>query len=305
MDSTTPFHAGEVAIQAQAGEQHLAARNGQLISSQIPAGALKFVDRQAILVATTLDAQLRPWTSLLAGQPGFVRTESPSRLRLDPALLVSAPDDIFWQNLTGHPLTGLLFIELSTRRRLKVNGSLQPDASGWLLTVAECFPLCPRYIQQRHLTVAASPDLAAEPAQTGTALSAELTAWIARADTCFVGSSHDNHHLDTGHRGGKPGFVRVEDERTLLIPDYNGNSMFNTLGNLTLNPHAALLFVDFDGGNTLQLTGTAEVLLQPLAGADDTGGTGRHWRFHLDQWRCQASLRGVAWTFVDYSPFNV
>ncbi len=171
--------------------------------------------------------------------------------------------------------------------------------------MAECFPLCPRYIQQRTLTIDTPQGLTDAPTQTGTALSAELMDWIARADTCFVGSSHDNHHLDAGYRGGKPGFVRVEDAHTLLIPDYNGNSMFNTLGNLTINPHAALLFVDFEKGETLQLTGTADVLPGPLPGADDTGGTGRHWRFHLAAWRRQASLRCVAWTFVEYSSFNV
>ncbi len=125
MPTTTPFHAGELAIQALASEDHIAARNARLISDQIPNGALKFVDRQPMVVATTLDAQQRPWTSLLAGKPGFLLTEGPSLLRLNPALLASAPDDIFWQNLARQPLAGLLFIELSTRRRLKVNGALQ------------------------------------------------------------------------------------------------------------------------------------------------------------------------------------
>jgi hypothetical protein len=57
--------------------------------------------------------------------------------------------------------------------------------------------------------------------------------------------------------------VRVQDERTLRFPDYPGNNMFNTLGNLAGHPRAGLLFVDFAGGDLLQLTGRAQVVWEP------------------------------------------
>jgi uncharacterized protein len=65
------------------------------------------------------------------------------------------------------------------------------------------------------------------------------------------------------HRGGKPGFVRVTqaDGRTVLTsPDFFGNFHFATLGNLTLEPRAGILFVDFASGDLLSLTGDADVL---------------------------------------------
>jgi len=65
---------------------------------------------------------------------------------------------------------------------------------------------------------------------------------------------------DASHRGGLPGFVRVESVNRLVFPDYRGNRMFNTLGNLELSPRAGLLFPDFTTGDALQLSGRAAVL---------------------------------------------
>lgn len=305
MNTATPFHAGELAVQAQVGEESMARRNGQVITDRIPNGALKFVDKQPMVVASSLDADQHIWTSLLAGTPGFAVAETPSLVNLDTNRVVSARDDIFWHNVIGQPAVGLLFIELSSRRRLRVNGPIVANGTQYQLTVGEAFPLCPRYIQRREIEVTAPVGLPDAPTFTGTALTPDLMDWIGQADTFFVGSAHDTDHVDASHRGGKPGFVQVENAQTLLIPDYNGNSMFNTLGNLAVNPAAGPLFVDFDAGETLQLTGRADLLFGEPGQTDDTGGTGRYWRFHLHGWRRQASLRSVEWTFVEYSPFNV
>lgn len=89
------------------------------------------------------------------------------------------------------------------------------------------------------------------------------------ADTLFIASAASasalearNGGVDVSHRGGKPGFVRVENlngATVLTWPEFTGNVFFNTLGNLILHPHAGLLFVDHDSGDVLQLTGRAEV----------------------------------------------
>ncbi len=305
MNEISPFHPGELAVQAQAGEAHMARRNGQVIASQIPAGALKFVDKQPMVVASSFDGDGRIWTSLLAGRPGFTTAETPELVRFDTTRLVSAHDDIFWTNIAQQPAVGLLFIELRSRRRLRVNGSIRADGTDLLLTVGEAFPLCPRYIQRREIEVTTPNGIPDAPTFTGDALSADLISWIDRADTFFVGSAHDASHVDASHRGGRPGFVQVENAQTLLIPDYSGNGMFNTLGNLTVNPAAGLLFLDFETGETLQLAGRADLLFELPGQNDTTGGTGRYWRFHLHTWRRQATLQRVEWTFVEYSPFNV
>ncbi|PSL29257.1 pyridoxamine 5'-phosphate oxidase family protein [Dyadobacter jiangsuensis] len=302
-----PFHPGELKVQALAGESQIASRNGRLIADKIPNGALKFVDKQPSVLAASLDQEQNIWVSMLAGQPGFVQAESPQAVQLHTEHLVSAENDIFWSNVAGHPSVGLLFIELATRRRLKVNGPVMfaPDGTGLQVHVQECFPLCPRYIQRREVAVTAATRQAHAATETGGHFTDALQSWITSADTLFVGSGHDDDHIDVGHRGGNPGFVQILDERTLRIPDYNGNSMFNSLGNFTINPRAALLFVDFKSGETLQLTGHAELDFTGPDEDDTTGGTGRYWQFHLHSWRRQTSLAGLNWTFLDYSPFNV
>ena len=84
--------------------------------------------------------------------------------------------------------------------------------------------------------------------------------------------------------GGNPGFVTLVDDRTLRIPDYPGNSMFNTLGNFTANPRAGLIFLDFESHRTLQLTGRPEILYDVDGTAEETGGTNRP-----EDWRCSAA----------------
>src|SRR5262249_25058473 len=98
--------------------------------------------------------------------------------------------------------------------------------------------------------------------------------------TFFIASTHPQGGADASHRGGEPGFVQVPDAHTLQWPDYVGNNLFQTLGNLSVNPRAGLLFVDFERGRTLQLTGQAELLWKPRQGST-APETGRSIRFHI------------------------
>lgn len=112
--------------------------------------------------------------------------------------------------------------------------------------------------------------------------------------------------MDASHRGGNPGFVEILDDGTLKIPDYQGNSMYNTLGNIAQNPHTGILLIDFQKGETLQLTGSAELLFgqQTDYERQKTTGTGRYWLFKTQQWIHTRNHHQVAWEFLDYSPFN-
>lgn len=86
-----------------------------------------------------------------------------------------------------------------------------------------------------------------------------------QADTFFAASyvidERGTHQIDVSHRGGRSGFVRVGVHGALTIPDYSGNRFFNTLGNLLINPRAGLVFVDFESGDLVHLTGDAQVCL--------------------------------------------
>jgi hypothetical protein len=129
-------------------------------------------------------------------------------------------------------------------------------------------------------------------------------AFIDRTDTLFVASINAERGLDASHRGGEPGFVRVVDETTLRIPDYEGNSMYQTLGNFQLDPRAGLALIDFERQRVLSITGRAALDF----GADEphhpSGGTGRYWTFTVDRWVERSLPPGITWTLVDRSPFN-
>ena len=130
---------------------------------------------------------------------------------------------------------------------------------------------------------------------------------IARADTLFIASHFTGHAgeanqgVDVSHRGGKPGFALVAHQTLLLIPDYPGNCMFNTLGNIEAEPKCGLLFMDFDSGDTLQLSGEAEILW----GAEHTGrfpGAQRVLAFQIEETLRIERALPIAWTFKGYSP---
>ena len=109
------------------------------------------------------------------------------------------------------------------------------------------------------------------------------------------------HGADVSHRGGKPGFVRIDDDKTLTFPDFTGNYHFNTMGNILLNPRAGLLFIDFEEGDLLYLTCSAEIIwdseeCRAFSGAE------RLVRFTLDEGVLVESAMPIRWDFVDYSP---
>ena len=166
--------------------------------------------------------------------------------------------------VVGAPV-GLLGIELPTRRRNRVNGRIQAVEDGQLtMAVDQAFGNCPQYIQTREV-IRVEAHNAQQVAVPFTQLTSEAKALIRSADTLFVASvapAADRpkvHGVDVSHRGGRPGFVRVQDS-TLTIPDFRGNNHFNTLGNFVLNPKAGLVFPDFATGDLLQVTGSVVLL---------------------------------------------
>lgn len=304
MPLEAPYHEGERAVQERAGERAMADGNGRVIATTVPSAALGFISQQPMLVLSTVDADLRPWASLLFGMPGFVQA-TPQRLVVDLSRAWPHKDDPAWDNLSHDPRVGMLAIELGTRRRLRVNGRASREGDIVTLLVEQAYPNCPKYIQRRHL--AAPPVARSEalpPPIRGTTLSPAQQAMIATADTCFVASVHPVHGADASHRGGRPGFARVLDPRTLRIPDYPGNSMFNTLGNFTVHPVGGLVFPDFERRRTLHLVGDVE-LRWDLDDPDGiTGGTGRFWDLRVVETLELAMPVRAAWELLDASPFN-
>lgn len=304
MSIQSPFHDGELAVQARAGETAIAARTGRIIQDSLPPSAFGFIGRQRLVVLSTVDRHDRPWVSLVSGHPGFLQAtdESTMILDFDQAWLHSG--DPLWTNLEHSHRFGMLLIDFSTRRRFRVNGTAQLGQSEIRLTVREAFGNCPKYIQRREATGDLEIPASIGETRTGEELHVGQQERIRAADTLFVGSLSPVGDADASHRGGQSGFVQVLDARTLRIPDYPGNGMFQTFGNFELHPGAGILFPSFAGEPQLQLIGEAEVRWDLADPAGLTGGTQRFWDFYVKGVIETPIPLGEGWEFLDYSPFN-
>jgi hypothetical protein len=223
------------------------------------------------VVVGSLDAQDRPWASILTGAPGFMT--SPDARLLEIGARPLAGDPLAANLARGAPL-GLLGIELETRRRNRMNGTVvSADEKGFAIFVRQSFGNCPQYIQARAHAGANAPANERRPNAVhaeGPRLSAAAAALVRSADTFFIASASANARgdgpgdgVDVSHRGGRPGFVRVMDERRLAWADYPGNNMFNTLGNVVDEPRVGLLFLDFESSDLLQIAGRADIRFEP------------------------------------------
>lgn len=304
MRVSRPYHEGERAVQERAGERALAERNGSVIDTTIPTGAMAFIGQQRFTVIGTADAEGQPWASLVAGPPGFIHAPAPDTVLLSLETAWRHPADAWPDRLATEPRLGMLLIELGTRRRLRVSGTAACDQRQVRVAVERAYPNCPKYIQRRHLRVAETSIPPAAPARRGIMVHDDQRDILESADTLFVASLHHEHGIDASHRGGRPGFLRLLDSATLRIPDYPGNSMFNTLGNLTVHPRVGLLVPDFEAGRALHLIGSATVRWDLADPEGVTAGTGRFWDVTIAETLELPLPPMMAWEFLDASPFN-
>lgn len=91
------------------------------------------------------------------------------------------------------------------------------------------------------------------------AFTAEDRAFIASRSMVFVATADAHGHPECSYKGGLPGFMRVLDDRTLAFPDYDGNGMYRSWGNVLVNPAVGLLFLDFEVPKRIRVNGTAQV----------------------------------------------
>jgi uncharacterized protein len=91
------------------------------------------------------------------------------------------------------------------------------------------------------------------------AFTGEDREFIHRCRMFFIATADTRGQPDCSYKGGLPGFVRVIDDHTLAIPDYDGNGQYRSWGNVRANPRVGLLFIDFETPKRLRVNGTAVV----------------------------------------------
>jgi predicted pyridoxine 5'-phosphate oxidase superfamily flavin-nucleotide-binding protein len=263
------FHAGERALQQTVGlAEHMAQVGEQVLRDHMPLQHRVLFTQLPFVVVGSVDAAGQPTASILAAPPGFVGSPDERSLHIAAR---PQPADPLAANLHVGASLGMLGIEPHTRRRNRANGIVTAlNDEGISLGVRQSFGNCPKYIQAREPVFDATR--VAGPARISAGLDPQAVRLIEQADTFFIASAHSeaihqtadsaqrSHGVDVSHRGGKPGFVRIDANGMLTVPDFRGNFFFNTLGNLLIHPQAGLLFIDFSNGDLLQIDVQAEII---------------------------------------------
>jgi uncharacterized protein len=263
--TTSPFHAGEQTIQRFAGvRDRIELRGRAVIRDYMPQQHRAFFAAIPFMVVGLTDQNGHPWATTLSGPPGFMNSTDEKLLTIKAWL--DRGDPLHSCIRDGAPVGGL-GIELSTRRRNRINGRIENCiiGEGFSIRVQQSFGNCPKYIQARN----ERPRLHSKPVpecRMAPHLGNNEVNFIAEADTFFIASrskqldqEESSQGLDVSHRGGLPGFVRVVSRTELCFPDFSGNLLFNTLGNLEADARAGLLFIDFRSGRMLHIIGRARI----------------------------------------------
>ncbi len=304
----SPFHRGEREIQARLGVREQIEGIGQrFIRDFMPDEHRAFYAQLPFLLIGSIDRTGRPWASVLAGCPGFIESPAPDRLNINTAVIFGDP---LKENLCLGLQVGLLGIEYQSRRRNRLTGKvIAIRENGLDIKIDQTFGNCPQYIQSRQYSNLAEINSigAPRPIQELKHLDKSAYQIISNSDHFYIAThfsenpKNTSHGTDISHRGGKPGFVRIDDDQTITFPDFSGNNHFNTLGNISANPVAGLLFIDFESGDLLYLTGKANIIwksdeLQAYDGAQ------RLVRITLDQASLVKNGMPIRWNFLEYSP---
>ncbi|MBD0837701.1 pyridoxamine 5'-phosphate oxidase family protein [Streptomyces sp. TRM68416] len=285
------YHAGSRAVQERVGVRQLADHVGRSIGEGIKPVAAAFLELQPQLVVGAADpATGRVWATVVSGAPGFVRATGPRQISVAGG--PGAADPLATALSTEGTPVGTIALDPRTRRRMRLNGRLRPTARGFAVEADQVFANCPKYLQRRE-TYETLPDRRPGETRVGGELTPDQAEFVTRADTFFVATVREGG-ADASHRGGNPGFVRVDAPGELSWRDYPGNAMFLTLGNLAADPRAGLLFLDWTTGTTLQLTGEAHTEF----------GTDRRVRFTVTEAVETPSAVPLRWAAPELSPAN-
>ncbi|QPC63712.1 hypothetical protein HYE67_005943 [Fusarium culmorum] len=279
--ATTTWHEGEIAM-------HEKLKVPKMENPTFPGLADRYgvrVMHSPLVALGTLDDKGRPWTTIWGGERGFARPVAEDVLALNSSV-DTRYDPVFralWDGIDeegvkqgainrpndgeGKEMSGLA-IDLETRDRVKLAGKMVAGATvdegktvQLAMAVTESLGNCPKYLNKKDVVPhAMEPELVSEKLP----LPQEALDIVAAADMLFL-SSTNGHAMDTNHRGGSPGFIRVirneEDGVELIYPEFSGNRLYQTLGNFKVNPRVGVAIPDYNTANVLYLTGTASVLV--------------------------------------------
>ena len=257
------FHEGERRMHAKLGvSDRLRDLGARMIRDHMPDQHRDFFEMLRLVHLGAVDSDGHPWAITRTGCPGFIQSPDDKTLKMTSTSLAGEPQNL---DLSADAKVSVLGLEMETRRRNRMNGTVtQSHDDTMTIAVDQSYGNCPKYIRTRTLVQHHSK--AAPSVTRKTHLESQFLALVQSADILMLAtrapelSDDPRAGVDINHRGGSPGFVRVLDAKTLLLPDYKGNNFYNSYGNILLDDRVGLQFFDFETGALLNIKGTAGVI---------------------------------------------
>lgn len=298
----SPFHEGEKQIQQRLGVgEKMESLGRRYVRKYMPEQHQGFYQNLPYVFIGYVDDDGWPRATIVTGKPGFIRVINDHQLTIGGETVYDEPIRKLIKNGLK---VGMLGIELHTRRRNRLNGKVvEGNSSEFTVNVDQTYGNCPQYIQKRELIK--TSDVKPEK-KTFSYFSEKEKLFLEQCDTFFVASSVNdsndvNQGVDVSHRGGKPGFIRINSERSITVPDYLGNFHFNTLGNFLVNPKAGLLFIDFVSGDIMSLVGKVQLDFDSKD-IEFFRGAERLWHFELEHGYYIRHALPYRWSLEEFSP---
>ncbi|TDZ59734.1 hypothetical protein CTRI78_v005085 [Colletotrichum trifolii] len=287
--TTIDWHEGELEVH---GLLKVPTQRQNPTSAGLPASYGYRLAAAPLLALGTLDGEDRPWTTLWGGEAGGVMrpiAEGVLGVRTrgdvvdDPVIraLWGAEEggelgegEVVQPNGGEGKLVSGLGIDLITRDRVKFAGRMVAGAVTGLngsgggelqlaVRVDESLGNCPKYINKKDVRER-EEGVVKGGVERGLPLSLDAVGVVDGADMVFL-SSGSGESMDTNHRGGSRGFVRVVKNDVggveIIYPEFSGNRLYQTLGNLQVNPRVGVAIPDFGTSDVLYVTGTASILV--------------------------------------------
>ncbi|KAK2745109.1 hypothetical protein FQN57_004016 [Myotisia sp. PD_48] len=284
------WHRGEEKMHKLMGASH----DGNPTAPYLSPGAASLIQRCPLLVLGTLDKDGLPWTTVWGGQAGFAGPIAQSVIGINVA--IGGAFDPVAETLLGGEKIGQIVkeedgkgrlmsglpVDFENRKRVKLmgrmvagtmrgndtennDGNVSKTGHSHIqlaMQIDSSMGNCPKYLNKRHIIPnTPQPKLISDSPQ----LPQQAIDLLSRIDTLFVSSSHEQRSMDSNLRGGPPGFIRVLSNNptgaVIVYPEYSGNRLYQTIGNLQTTPFAGYAFPDFDTGDILFATGKTEVLV--------------------------------------------
>jgi hypothetical protein len=240
------YHEGQIAVQQEAKTTQIAERLAHWVGP-----IAEFAQISDLFLFAISDPEQILRFTVLSGKPPLMKTRKGSEIRLQ------FPSDRA-PRITTPTLCGGLAIHLGQARRVRTNGRLIPMAEGVDLEAHETFTLCRKYMAP-SLALDDRPHLgpvAREPLAFDDPWIPDL---LARAETSFLASISPQGGPDVAHRGGPPGFIKLDvSARRLTWIEYVGDGVFKSAGNVRATGSMTLLIPDFENGDGVELIGRGE-----------------------------------------------